>query len=454
MTAPAISLIYPPSNAVTVMPSLGLGYLASALRNAGFGVAIYDLPRRHVRLDDLYERLSRVRPKYVGLSVSTPNYLNSVKVARMIRRLPYRPTLILGGPHVSVYPEQALKEFAGDFVVLREAEESLVNLLRVLENAGDPAGVKGICRLADGHATRTEPQPLKENLDELAWPAWDLIEPDRYPPIPHQLFVRHLPVAPVITTRGCPFGCKFCAATFLFGNKVRRRSPADVVDEMAYLADKFGIREFHIEDDNPTLIREHITSFCREISSSPKRFVWKFPNGVMPDTLDEPLMRMLLEAGCYQISLGIETCDERADIGKDLHMEKVREVASIAKNIGMQTVGLFVLGLPGETGQIMRGTVAQAFRLRLDFAHFGIYVPLPGSAWGEKAYGERQDFRDINFFTATQRTRWAKMKVKWWQRLAVFSFYIRPGAMLKVLKMIKPRQISGFLHTFRRYIIG
>ncbi|MCZ7584480.1 MAG: cobalamin-dependent protein [Deltaproteobacteria bacterium] len=152
MTQPSIALIYPPTNAVTVMPSLGIGYLAGAVRQAGFGVHLYDLARRHLRLRDLYRELADRRPEYVGLSITTPNYVNARRIAAMIRKLPYKPKVLLGGPHVSVYPEEAVSEFGGDYVVIREAEESLPNLMRALENGTDPAGVHGVHYGVNGHA--------------------------------------------------------------------------------------------------------------------------------------------------------------------------------------------------------------------------------------------------------------------------------------------------------------
>ncbi len=455
MTAsPTIALIYPPTDAVTVMPSLGIAYLAGSLRKAGFSVQLYDLARRHLGLKGLFRKLSEDRPKYVGLSVSTPNFANALKVARMIGELPYRPTVLLGGPHVSAYPAEALEEFGADFVVLKEAEESLIHLLNALENQMDPTGVKGIFFKANGHTVRTDPAPLLENLDELPWPAWDLVEPHRYPPIPHQLFVRTLPVAPVITTRGCPFNCHFCATTYLFGKKIRKRSTEDVADEMKHLVEKYGIGEIHIEDDNHTLDRTHIESLCRELIERNWTIPWKFPNGIMVGTVDEPLLKLLKRAACYQISLGIETVNEETVLGKQIPLARVPEITRYAREIGLQTVGLFVVGLPNETDRMIRRTIHHSVRMGLDLAHFGIYVPLPGSSWGTQFLPEKSRFRDINFFSATQRPRKEAKRIKKLQRLAVLSFYLRPRSIFKILQLLKVRQIPGFLHTFRRYVFG
>ncbi|MCB1153750.1 B12-binding domain-containing radical SAM protein [bacterium] len=451
---PTMALIYPPTNAVTVSPSLGLGYLAACLQQADYGVQLYDLARRHMTFKQMVRQLAETRPKYIGLSISTPNYHNSSKIAQMLRSLPYRPTIILGGPHVSVYPRAALTEFDGDYVLKKESEYSLIELLNTLEDGGDPSGVNGIAFKPNGEIIETEDAPIPRDLDELPWPAWNLIQPQVYPPIPHQLFVKNLPVAPVLTSRGCPFNCNFCASTYLFGAKIRRRDLKDVVDEMFYLVDNFGIKEIHIEDDNPTLVKKHIYGLCDELLSRDRPLSWKFPNGIMVKTADEELLRKMRKAGCYQISLGIETVNEETEIGKDVPIGRLKDITKIAKEIGMQTNGLFVVGLPNETDNMIKRTIEQARQFGLDFAHFGAYVPLPGSSWGEEAIKDRSDFAQINFFSVTQRKDDDAKRVKGYQRSAVLGFYLRPRSIWRILKMLKPRQLSGFLYTFRRYVFG
>ncbi|MCZ7584479.1 MAG: radical SAM protein [Deltaproteobacteria bacterium] len=257
-----------------------------------------------------------------------------------------------------------------------------------------------------------------------------------------------------MTTRGCPFNCNFCASTFLFGKKIRRRSPADVVDEMEHLVRHYGIREIHIEDDNPTLVRKHIDALCEELRRRNWKTPWKFPNGIMVMTADADLLRMMKDAGCYQISLGIETANEETDLGKSVPVQKVFEITREARRIGLETVGLFVVGLPNETPAMMRKTIGQSLKMGLDFAHFGIYVPLPGSRWGREATETKRRFLGINFFSASQRTSKEAREVKWLQRRAVLSFYLRPRTLLKIAQVLKAKQLPGFLYTFRRYVFS
>jgi radical SAM superfamily enzyme YgiQ (UPF0313 family) len=449
-----IALIFPPTAAVTVMPPLGLGYLAAVLREGGHQVAIHDLARRHLTIRQLGRVLAETRPRYVGLSVMTPNYEPAVAVSEMLRDLPFDPTVFVGGPHVSAHPEFSLFDFKADYAFVREAEQSLPGVVDALENGRDPGTIAGVMFRRDGQFVATGPAPYVRDLDKLPWVAWDLLEPEKYPPIPHQLFVRRLPVAPILTTRGCPFNCAFCATTQLFGGTIRRRAPRDVVREMAHLADRHGVREFHIEDDNPTLVREHIESFCNELLASGRQWVWKFPNGVMVNSLDEKLVNLMADAGCYQISLGIETMNEGTVVGKKVDHSRIAQIVRWAKKRGVQTQGLFVIGLPSEDEATVERSVRASARLGLDFAHYGNFVPLPGSEWGDAINKEKRDFRNINFFTAKGLSALEPETAKSLQRRAILRFYLRPRILWNLLKMVKLRQLGGVFYTARRYLLG
>ncbi|MHA1569074.1 MAG: B12-binding domain-containing radical SAM protein [Alphaproteobacteria bacterium] len=449
-----IALIFPPTVAVTVMPPLGLGILAAVLRDAGHEVRIFDLARRHLTITQLQRTLADWRPSLVGMSVMTPNFAGAQAVGQMLRELPERPLVAVGGAHVSVYPERSLDDFHADYAFVREGEETLPAVIAALDEGRDPAAIPGVVFCREGKVVDTGPAPLIGDIDRLPWAAWELLEPEKYPPIPHQLFVRRLPVAPILTTRGCPFNCSFCATTWLFGSHIRCRDPQNVVDEMIHLADRHGIREFHIEDDNPTLVREHIDNFCHALINTGRQWVWKFPNGVMVNTLDDELIRLMAEAGCYQISLGIETLSESTHVGKTVEFERLDGIIAAARKVGMQTQGLFVVGLPNEDEKTIRTSIVASTKLGLDFAHYGAFVPLPGSKWGNEIMRAGTDFTNINFFTASGLVAHGPQFVKRIQRQAILRFYLRPKILWNLLKMVKLRQLGGVLYTARRYLLG
>lgn len=452
---PRTALCYPPTLAVTVMPPLGLGYLAACAEAAGFPVDLYDLAGGRWRRAAFPQMIAAQDYDIVGLSVMTPNFQTGRELARAIRRAHPRVKLVLGGPHPSVFPERSLREFDADFVVEKEAERTFPALLQSLASGADPVGrVPGVWAWRDGKLTGL-PAPSPPELDELPWPAWHKLAPHRYPPIPHQLFVRALPVAPILTSRGCPMGCSFCATSYLFGKKIRTRAVPDVVEEMRFLRDRFGIRELHFEDDNLCLDRRHAVALFEALARA-RLGVWlKCPNGLQTSALDRELLRLLKAAGCYQISLGIETTAESAleHEQKLLPVAEVSRVVAEAKSAGLEVQGLFVVGLPYDSSAGVHRTVRDAIAMGLDLAHFGVFIPLPGSERGDLLAG--CDIGTVNFFTPhVAYPHLSPRRLRALQRWAILRFYLRPRPVWKLLTLFKWRQLKGVVNLFRRYLLG
>ncbi len=449
------ALCYPPSAAVTVMPPLGIGYLAAVAERRGFPTDIYDLSRRHLTWPAFDNRLRAGAYRVVGVSVSTPNYAAARALVGRLRRVLPEALIVLGGAHPSAFTERTLREFGVDFAFQREAEVSFPAFLAAVAADVEPLGaVPGVFAVRDGRFVG-EPEPsFIGDLDALPWPAWDKLEPQRYPPMPHQFFVRRLPVAPVLTSRGCPMDCSFCATSFLFGAAVRTRRADDVVEELRFLRDRFGIREVHFEDDNMTLPRDHARTLFEKIIAANLGLTYKFPNGLMTKTLDDEVLSLMARAGVYQISLGIETTVENAldKETKFVPYEQLRAVVAAAKRRNIEVQGLFVVGLPYDDANGVRRTVRDAIRLGLDLAHFGVFVPLPGSAHGAKLAG--CDIATINFFTPFGDAHLPAKDLKQLQRRALLRFYLRWRPLWKLLSMFKLRQTRGVLDIVRKYLIG
>jgi len=442
-----IALVFPPTRALTVMPPIGLGILAAILRRRGFEPEIIDLAVRRWKMPRLWRHWQENPPDAVGISIMTSNYRGAQAVAAMVRKLPRRPLLLLGGAHVSARPAESLRELDADFAFVREAEEALPALLDELTAAGKPSRRPGVVFFRDGVLEDGGPSPYLNDLDAVPWPAWDILKPERYPPTPHQLLVKRLPVAPVLSSRGCPCACRFCTTTWMFGPRLRRRRVEDVVAEMKYLADRHRIAEFHMEDDNPTIVREHFLSFCQTLLESGRTWIWKLPNGVMAKTLDEDLVALMARAGCYQINLGIESLSDAPDRDKEIDVLRIREIARWCRVRGLQLQGLFILGLPNEDQAAMAQSVRRSRQAGLDLAHFAAFIPLPGSAWGNTHV--TADAVNLSYFSSAIDPR-----IKRLQRRAVWRFYCRPRPFWTAMKMIKARQLAAAGKTVWRYLFG
>ena len=146
-------------------------------------------------------------------------------------------------------------------------------------------------------------EELIEDLDDLPFPAWDLIDPKYYSPNYYLFKIKRLPVATIFTTRGCPHTCSFCASTNLWRNQIRKRSPKNVVDEIEYLMNEFGVREIQIGDDYFNCDRKHVIEICREVVQRRLDIIFSCPNGLRIETLDKKLLTIMRKAGYFVLAL-------------------------------------------------------------------------------------------------------------------------------------------------------
>ncbi|MHA1132637.1 MAG: B12-binding domain-containing radical SAM protein [Candidatus Helarchaeota archaeon] len=192
----------------------------------------------------------RLNPDVIGITALSPYYSQMRILARFLRKL--QIPVILGGVHVSALPELSLRECGAEFVVIGEGELTLLELMEKWQDEEGRKQIKGIAYLEDGQFKRNPDRELIANLDDLPFPAWDLINPKKYPQIPHGRVMKRTPFAPIFTTRGCPYSCSYCSSCNFWRRKFRKRSAKNIVDEIEYLVKTFGIREIHIWDDNFT----------------------------------------------------------------------------------------------------------------------------------------------------------------------------------------------------------
>lgn len=439
-------------SAFTFVPPLGLGYLASSLRNAGHDVQIVDCLLKKMPPKKFLELIKNIKPDVIGVSIFSVLFGEAKELILKIKECS-PATVVIGGHHVTALPTDSLKATKADFALVGEGEETIVDLIDKVGNNQDYRDVKGICfRSAKGKFITTPPRPLIENIDNIPFPAWDLFDMPAYPPLPHGTFYRRSPSVSIITTRGCFYSCTFCAANLTFGKKVRRRSAKNVVDEIELLHNNYGIKEFHFADDNFTHSKAHAMGVAQEIIDRKCDIVWSCPNGVRIDLLDNKLLNKMRESGCYRLSVGIESFSQKIlnKAKKRLDVSRIPERIQMIKDAGLEVEGFFIFGLPGETEDTIRHTIKKALELPLDLARFHAIIPLPGTHIYDEWFKGVNSPSNFSRMSVLSRNPYKNIDpslpdVVKYQRLAHRRFYLRPKYLLKTLSGIKYKQLAWLI---------
>jgi len=450
-----IVLVRPNYKSHIITPPIGLGYLASFLKTHGVEVTIIDGLKDGTKPDELTARIIREGADAAGITCLTAFYHEAVDLSLRLKRA--RQRVIIGGVHPTFLPHRTLKDSGCDYVIAGEGEQALLALVQAgFANSGIP-GVYSLHDLPDSSTPFRKAEPVA-NLDDLPFPDWEQLDPRTYPKAPHGAIVRNYPIGVVTTTRGCPYACTFCASPQFYDRTIRFRSPANVLAEIRHLVDTFGVREIHFEDDNLTLKREHIESLCRMILDSDLRISWACPNGVRADRIDEPLVQLMKQSGCYYFAFGIESANQTIldNIHKHEKIDDIRRSIDIAARAGISCQGFFIFGLPGETAATIDETIQFAKSSRLARAQFLILDVLPGSELWSTLQGQFAPNWSKNSF---KEPEWipqglTKEYLLQAQSRAFRDFYLKsPRRMLALARSIRPGQIKYLLRRLLDYRI-
>lgn len=440
-----ILLVRPLSDTYIVSPPLGLGYLATALRNIGIEPYILDCVKEQLTFDDFRAFVGQYKPEIVGFQVWSCDVYQVKKSLATVKIYNPNVVTIIGGAHPSGVLQEALEYFMeADFGFRGEGEIGLPLLVKKIR--GDaPIPFEDIPGLIwrRGDQIKVNPPVFVDDLDSFGFPAWDLMPPADYPEAPHQGFVKAFPVAPVITTRGCPFNCTFCASHTLNGRKVRFRSPDHILQEIKLLKQTYAVKEIHIEDDNFTVNKKYVQRFCQALRENGLDIFWYCSSGIRLDSLDIDTLRLMQDSGAYTFTVAIESGSNRVLklMQKNLTVETVREQVAMMNRAGCKPTGLFMIGFPGETRAEIRETVKFAKSLDLKRAQFAIFHPMPGS----KIYDELKtqgrlkhlDWSKIKPSEVAYDSDIPDRELKRLQRNAFLSFHLRPHIFWYQLKEIK-----------------
>ncbi|GAB4324170.1 MAG: radical SAM protein [Promethearchaeota archaeon] len=356
--------------------NISIAYLAAVLEREGVRVSLIDLTREPVsRLDEM---LVSDPPDFVGMTVYTKFFDAARWVASRAKRIAPDATVVVGGPHATAIPEETLRSApAFDACVVGEGEETVVELVR-----GDPLDqIRGIAYRDPGDPrsiVRTPPRPFIQDLDSLPFPAW------HYFPTKHNLPYGDMVKwgkreLPVLTQRGCPYGCVFCQK--VLGNRVRHRSIENILAEIEHDVRRYGATHVMFYDETFGTDEEKVRQLCRRLISSglSRKIKWACYDRVT--SVNELTLRLMRAAGCQFIFYGIEASDDATlrAIRKGSTYLQQREAVKLTRKVGIKAYLSVILGHPGETPASLRRSVDHALKLRGTFYQFGKMVPFPGT---------------------------------------------------------------------------
>lgn len=375
----------------------GLLSIASYLLNQGHDVFVYDCLGSGVSfdLDAQVKAILDYQPQIVGFSATTSSFLDAAEIAQKIKEHSQHITTVCGGVHVSALEDELLHSYgAFDFLCAGEGELTMTEIARGKE----PAEIKGLIWRQGSQIVTNQPRPQIADLDSLPFPAYEKLKGFPYDyHLPLFSYV-NTPGTTMITSRGCIYQCSYCDRS-VFKKGFRYNSASYIYEHMKYLQTRFGVRHINIYDDLFTANRARIIELCEKLARYPLRI--NFNCAVRVGYSDDELLKMLKDAGCLMVSLGIESADPHilARHKSGVSLDDVRDTVRRIQTAGLRAKGLFMMGLPGETEESIRRTSDFIISLRLDDMNMSKFTPFPGAPlWSsirkEGAFNE--DWRLMN----------------------------------------------------------
>lgn len=398
----------------------------------------------HSQISDYIEKYS---PDFVGITSTTSLIEEAHEIAKLCRE---NIKVVIGGVHASSMPQETLEKFERfDYLVRGEGEFTMLELAQ----KKTLSKINGLSYRKDKKIIHNSERKLNEELDNLPFPARELLPMDKY----FSVGAKQNPSDYILSSRGCPYQCIFCADYLVHGRKFRYRSPENIIKEVEYLNSR-GVRDFDFIDDNFTMLTDRVEKFCDLMIEKGlnKKMSWRCSNGIRVDLITPALLKKMKEAGCYMVSLGIESGNEQIlkNMKKSTNLEKIRRAVKWCNQAGIETRGLFMFGNLGENKKSMEDSIRFAKSLDLDTATFHITIPFPNTDYWKiiKKEGEiyPKNYRDYIAYgnVIFQHGELDEKTLIDMQKRAYREFYFRPKIFIKTLRnMSDMKKIKIYLNA-------
>ncbi len=444
-----------------IWPQVSLATMAACL-HPDYKVEIVDAIATRMGWPEFEELLAKKYPKYYLTQVTAPTLTNDM-YGIFVAKSEGAQTIAFG-THVTPNTINTMTEYpALDFVIRGEPEMTLRELLDVLEGKtgqnesmetllqktdpsrapvlaeavaeGDLSAIKGLGWRSAGEIKVNLDRPFIPDLNELPLPMHHLLPLDSY-----RMPLIKGPYAFVVRSRGCPAGCKVCIKRVSYNHSVRVRSAVDIMEELWSLKN-LGINNVMLYADLFTVNREQVVDICKAMIAEKIDMQWMCNSRV--DYVDEEMLSLMGQAGCHMISWGIESGSEeilkRTRKGAD--PAKAEQALTWARKAGIKNFGYFIIGLPGETEETIKQTIAFSKKLPLNVAIFHIAAPYPGTPFfyevvenGWFRPGTNWEQVDMDQSTVLDYDNLSAEQLEYWQKRATREWALRPGPIWTILR--------------------
>ncbi len=416
----------------STMPPLGLLYIGAALEKEGHSIEVLDSYMENITQDKLKSEI--VKSDAVGVTVFTSDLKASKEISKTIRDIDSDIPFIIGGPHCTFVKERALKDIPhADYSIVGEGERVVVDFAKFLQEKKNIKDIHGINYRNNGSIKTAKPLQIICNLDELPFPASHLVDKYDYGNFPFGFKLKKK-VTSMMTSRGCPFHCRFCTRYNILFKEwgFRQRSAESILKEFEQMDKKYG--SVNIVDDNFLANKKRANKIFDGLIEMDKNMEIVI-HGARVDSANEELYKKMKKAGVKSIFFGIESGNQ--DVldfyKKNITIPQIKKAVNLSKKMNFITVGNFILGAPIETKQHIENTINFACSLPLDIAGFGPLVYHMGSELWNEAVEQKKISKDTNIVWADKEKGLGNFTIQEllnYTTIAFQRFYLRPSYLM------------------------
>ena len=381
-----VLLIDPPIRVWELMgdccaPPLGLAYIAAVLENNDIPVELIHCNGLNITWKDLPDVIRRASPDIVGTGAFTPMFSEACRLVRMVKDIDPDITTVVGGSHATFTCEESLKQVSDiDIIVRGEGEETIVDLVRCLENGSNLKSVKGLAYRDNGTIITTDRRPPLD-VNSLPLPAYHLLPMEKY----HFEFLEEF--STMLTSRGCPFSCTFCSEWDFWGRPWRSRNPESVGEELEIVNRKYRRKSVWFGDDCFNVDYNHIKGICEQILERDLDVQWFYQGRADFLVKHKDLLPLMRKTGNVMTQIGVEASTDEglSSLNKQVTVEEVKKAVQLMTENDIVSQGLIIIGTPEDTPESILHKINYMKLLKVDFPIFTMFTPFPGSKVYDKA---------------------------------------------------------------------